>query len=139
MQRRRLTSPPILPTKRRTKQSRQGRSGRRLITIPAMPQRVNRRVAEWSITKSWAIEPPSGAGYDAAYMVRIEDETGTTRELVVEFAAPSALASVGYAEEIARRFRHGADPPRHVIVDLERTMRVVRNDPGDSGVPAEDP
>jgi hypothetical protein len=80
----------------------------------------------WSITKSWPVEPPTGAGYDAAYIVRLSDAAGTTRDLVVEFAAPSTLTSVGYAEEIARRFRSQVDPPAHVVVDTSRDVRIVR-------------
>jgi hypothetical protein len=80
----------------------------------------------WSITKSWPVEPPTGAGYDAAYIVRLSDAAGATRDLVVEFAAPSTLTSVGYAEEIARRFRSQVDPPAHVVVDTSRDVRIVR-------------
>jgi len=80
----------------------------------------------WSITKSWPVEPPTGAGYDSAYIVRLSDAAGVTRDLVVEFAAPSTLTSVGYAEEIARRFRDQADPPAHVVVDTSRDVRIVR-------------
>lgn len=82
-------------------------------------------LADWSITKSWPIEPPTGAGYDSAYIVRLTDTAGSTHDLIVEFAAPSSLTSVGYAEEIARRFRAGAELPAHVIVDTERVVRIV--------------
>ena len=84
-------------------------------------------MAEWSISKTWAIEPPTGTGYDAAYVVRLSDKAGSTHDLVVEFAAPSALACVGYANEIAQRFRREGDLPAHVIVDVQRTARVVRD------------
>ncbi|HET7130508.1 MAG TPA: hypothetical protein VFJ93_15675 [Gaiellaceae bacterium] len=82
----------------------------------------------WSISKSWAIEPPTGAGHDAAYAVRLVDDAGSTHDLVVEFAAPSAVASVGYAEEIARRFRGESELPAHVIVDVQRAVRIVSGD-----------
>ena len=81
-------------------------------------------MADWRITRSWAIEPPSGGGFDAAYIVRLMQPDETLHELVVEFAAPSALASVGYAEEIARRFQREDEPPEHVVVDLERNVQV---------------
>ena len=84
----------------------------------------------WAISKSWAIEPPTGAGCDAAYIVRLTDQEGETHDLIVEFAAPSAVASVGYAEEVARRFRQQTDVPVHVMVDTERAVRVVRANPG---------
>lgn len=89
-------------------------------------------MAEWSITRSWAVAPPTGAGYDAAYIVRLTDkESGSTLDLVVEYAAPASLASVGYAEEIARRFLRESVPPAHVIVDAARAVRVVAEHPGD--------
>jgi hypothetical protein len=81
-------------------------------------------VADWRITRSWAIAPPSGDGFDAAYRVTMMKPDETRHELVVEFAAPSVLASVGYAEEVARRFQHEAEPPEHVVVDLERNVQV---------------
>jgi hypothetical protein len=83
------------------------------------------RQSGWSITRSWPIEPPTGNGYDAAYIVRLTDAAGSTHDLVVEFAAPSSLTSVGYAEEIARRFRAGTELPAHVVVDTQRVVRVV--------------
>jgi hypothetical protein len=82
-------------------------------------------VADWSISKSWPIEPPTGAGHDSAYIVRLTGAGGATHDLVVEFEAPSALTSVGYAEEIARRFRQQSELPFHVIVDTQRAVRVV--------------
>jgi len=79
----------------------------------------------WLITKSWAIAPPTGARYDAAYVVRLTHTSGSTHDLIVEFEAPSAVASVGYAEEVARRFRRDVDLPTHVIVDAERAVHVA--------------
>lgn len=93
-------------------------------------------MTDWLISKSWAIEPPTGVGYDAAYAVRLTDKAGSTHDLVVEFEAPSAVASVGYAEEIARRFREGSELPVHVIVDTGRAVRVVGGTLGDSDVVA---
>ena len=81
-------------------------------------------MAEWRITRSWAVQPPSGEGFDAAYIVTMMQPDETRHELVVEFAAPSVLASVGYAEEIARRFQREDEPPEHVVVDLERNVQV---------------
>jgi len=81
-------------------------------------------VADWRITRSWAVEPPSGDGFDAAYIVTMMRADETRHELVVEFAAPSVLASVGYAEEIARRFQREAEPPERVVVDVDRNVQV---------------
>jgi hypothetical protein len=79
----------------------------------------------WSISKSWAVSPTEAA-YDAAYIVRLSHDDQSTHELIVEFEAPSAVASVGYAEEIARKYlRTAADPPTHVVVDLGGAVRVM--------------
>ena len=87
-------------------------------------------MSRWSILRSWPIQPPTGQDYDAAYIVRLSDGCGTTKDMVVEFEAPSAVASVGYAEEISRRFRDLPDVPEQVIVDVERTVRVAGESPG---------
>lgn len=105
---------------------------------PGDPGSLSRGAADWSISRSWAITPPTGDGYDAAYVVRLTDGTrAATHDLVVEYAAPSAVASVGYAEEIARRFLRQNDLPSHVIVDLQRAVRVVAEPSGESGAVAE--
>ncbi|HWJ31745.1 MAG TPA: hypothetical protein VNR59_05345 [Gaiellaceae bacterium] len=79
----------------------------------------------WVISRSWPIEPPSGTDHDAAYIVRLVDPAGESRDLIVEFAAPSSLTSVGYAEEIARKVRDRADLPRHVIVATDGELEIV--------------
>lgn len=87
---------------------------------------ASRPAKGWSISKSWAIEPPSGSAYDAAYIVRLVHGEEATHDLVVEFEAPSALASVGYAEEIARRLiRSGGGLPNHVVVETSGSVQVV--------------
>ena len=90
------------------------------------------RQAGWLISRSWPIEPPSGAGHDSAYVVRLVDAAGETQDLIVEFAAPSSLTSVGYAEEIARKVRDRADLPLHVIVARDGALEVVGASAGDS-------
>jgi hypothetical protein len=70
----------------------------------------------WVIVKSGAISPPSGYEYDAAYFVRLV-RGRSTREVVVEFAAPSTVASFLYAEEVTRRFLQEDEPPEHLVVE----------------------
>jgi len=86
---------------------------------------ASRPAKGWSIAKSWAIAPPAGSNSDAAYTVRLSHDEGSVHDLIVEFEAPSALASVGYAEEIARTLLRAGDPPGHVVVDTDRTVRVI--------------
>ena len=78
----------------------------------------------WVIIKSGAIAPISEPTFDAAYRVRMT-RGSSTRELVVEFAAPSSLTSVGYAEEVARRYLTDSEPPQHLQVDRQGTVQVL--------------
>jgi hypothetical protein len=86
---------------------------------------ASRSAKGWSISKSWAITPPTETACDAAYIVRCVHSNESIHDLIVEFEAPSAVASIGYAEEIARRFLRTGDPPRHVIVDTQGDARVL--------------
>jgi len=81
-------------------------------------------VGSWLIGKSGAIAPPSGSAFDAAYTVRLTRGL-STREVVVEFAAPSRVESVGYAEEVARRFLANAEPPEHLTVDVGGNVHLL--------------
>jgi len=82
------------------------------------------RQARWLVDRSIAIAPVSHGECDAAYIVRFSCGT-VLREVVVEFAAPSAVVSCGYAEEVARRFQRDNDLPRHVVLECDGTVRVV--------------
>jgi hypothetical protein len=95
----------------------------------------------WSVDRSQAIAPPSEGDFDAAYLVRLS-RGSTLREVVVEFAAPSAVTSVGYAEEVARRFQGDAELPQHLIVERDGSVRVLtgarEQDPGEAVPPIGD-
>lgn len=79
-------------------------------------------LANWSIVKSDAV-PPLSYTVDSAYRVRVM-RGDASRDVVVEFVAPSSLTSVGYAEEITRPYLEGAEPPRHLVVDVDGDVRV---------------
>jgi hypothetical protein len=79
--------------------------------------------ADWLIAKSAACSPPPGSRFDAAYLVRVA-RGEATREVVVEFADPAAVASIGYAEEVTRPFLRDLEPPRHLVVDHAGAVRV---------------
>jgi hypothetical protein len=94
----------------------------------------------WLIDRSRAIAPPSDGDFDAAYLVSLS-RGSALRKVVVEFAAPSAVTSVGYAEEVARRFQGDEDLPQHVIVERDGSVRVltgVREQVGDDPAPPVD-
>jgi len=82
------------------------------------------RDPRWLVDRSRAIAPVSGGECDAAYVVKMSCGTAL-RDVVVEFAAPSAVVSCGYAEELARRFQRDDDLPRHLVLERDGTVRVV--------------
>jgi hypothetical protein len=77
----------------------------------------------WTITKSSAV-PPRSANVDSAYCVKVA-RGEASRDVVVEFLAPSSLTSIGYAEEITRPYLAGSEPPQHLVVDVSGTVQVV--------------
>lgn len=81
-------------------------------------------MAAWEIIKSGAISPPSGGDFDAAYFVRIGCGP-STREVLVEFAAPSAVASSFYAEDVTRPFLRDEEPPQHLVVQSGGMVSVL--------------
>jgi hypothetical protein len=85
--------------------------------------------AAWIIEKSGAIAPPTGSTYGTAYLVRVTRRS-SRREVIVEFADSSAVASTGYAEEVTRRFLRDDEPPRHLVVEAAGTVRIERG-PGE--------
>ena len=85
-------------------------------------------MAPWLIKKTTAIEPPSGRDFDAAYLVRLTEDS-MTREVVVEFATPSVMASSGYAEEVTRPYLRDAEPPQRLVVQVGGHVHVPDESP----------
>lgn len=78
----------------------------------------------WSISGCRAVAPPSGRLLNSAYAVQLARE-GSMRNVVVEFADVSVVASNGYAEEVARRFVRDVEPPRRLVVQPSGSVKVV--------------
>ena len=60
-------------------------------------------VENWEIQRVVAVSPTNANDCDAAYLLKVaygEEQA----EVVVEFAAPSAVASGGYAQEVVGKF-----------------------------------
>lgn len=78
----------------------------------------------WEIKSVFAISPTNADDSDAAYLLKVAygDEEA---EVVVEFAAPSSVASGGYAEEVVRRFLGDDEPPQRVVVERDGSVRVA--------------
>jgi hypothetical protein len=81
--------------------------------------------AGWLITKSGAIPPPSGSIHGSAYLVKVM-RGSSKRDVIVEFADSSAVISNGYAEEVTRRYLRDSEPPQHLVVEIEGTVRIER-------------
>jgi hypothetical protein len=77
----------------------------------------------WKIEKSGAISPSPGSDSDAAYVVTVA--YGEERaEVIVEFAAPSSVASGGYAEEIVRKYLADDELPQRLSVARDGSVRI---------------
>jgi hypothetical protein len=77
----------------------------------------------WTIDGVSAISPAPGSDADAAYRVTVG--YGEERaEVIVEFSAPSSVASGGYAEEVVRRYLGNDEPPQHITVCLDGSVRI---------------
>jgi len=78
----------------------------------------------WVVESTRAVSPDDGSGCDAAYLVRLT-QGEETAESVVGFAAPSAVASGGYAEEKLSKFLRDERPPNAIVIDVDGSVRVV--------------
>ena len=77
----------------------------------------------WRIEKSGAISPSPESNSDAAYLVTVT--YGEERaEVIVEFAAPSSVASGGYAEEVVRKYLADDEPPQRLSVGRDGSVRI---------------
>lgn len=78
----------------------------------------------WQIQRVVAISPTDGSDCDAAYLLRVsygEEQA----EIVVEFAAPSSVASGGYAQEVVGKYLRDDEPPQRLVVERDGTVRVA--------------
>jgi hypothetical protein len=81
-------------------------------------------VENWQIQSVVAVSPSGTTDCDAAYLLKIA--YGEERaEVVVEFAAPSAVASGGYAEEVAAKFLASDEPPQRIVVERDGSVRIA--------------
>jgi len=81
-------------------------------------------VQNWQIKSVVAVSPTNPAEADAAYLLKVAygDEQA---QVVVEFAAPSSVASGGYAEQIVRRFLGDDEPPQRIVVERDGSVRIA--------------
>ena len=78
----------------------------------------------WEIQRVVAVSPTNANDCDAAYLLKVaygEEQA----EVVVEFAAPSAVASGGYAQEVVGKFLTHDEPPQRLVVERDGSVTVV--------------
>jgi hypothetical protein len=78
----------------------------------------------WTIDDGRAVEPTSEGGCDSSYLIKLSRGEEHARSLV-EFAAPSALTSLGIAGQALRPYLRDDELPERLIVSRDGTSRVV--------------
>jgi hypothetical protein len=95
------------------------------ITIEAEVLGLLRMMQEkWSVDEGRAVEPTSGSGCDSSYLFKLSRGEERARSLV-EFAAPSALTSLGFARQALAPYLVDDELPQRLIVDRDGKSRVV--------------
>ena len=82
-------------------------------------------VAEkWIVDETRAIEPTPNADCDASYLLKLSRGERKARA-IVEFAAPSSVASNGYAREALAPFLRDEELPARLIVGRDGNVRIA--------------
>ncbi len=79
----------------------------------------------WKIERDWPAKPAAGSDRDAAYAFEITAQGREARQVTVEYAAPSRLASPSHARRILGPYLEGDDPPRRLIVSRDGDVRAA--------------
>jgi hypothetical protein len=79
---------------------------------------------KWLVGEARAVAPTPGSECDASYLVTLSRGERKVRSLV-EFVAPAAVASIGYAREVLGPFLGDEDLPERLIVSRDGSVRVV--------------
>ena len=78
----------------------------------------------WVIDDTRAVEPTPGADCDASYVIKLSRGEERARAMI-EFSAPSSVASNGWAREVLTPFLGHDEPPQRLIVARDGTVRVL--------------
>jgi hypothetical protein len=79
---------------------------------------------KWIIEDTRAVEPTRGADCDASYLLKLSRGDQRARS-TVEFAAPSSVASMGWARDALTPFLSAEELPERLIVSQDGSVRVV--------------
>ncbi len=79
---------------------------------------------KWIVDDTRPVEPTPGADCDSSYLLKLS--RGDQRaESKVEFSAPSALTSIGYAREALAPFLGNDELPERLIVSRDGKVQVL--------------
>ena len=78
----------------------------------------------WEIQRVVAVSPSAGSDCDAAYLLKLAYGEEAA-EVMVEFAAPSSVASGGYAQEVVGKFLADDEPPQRLVVERDGSVRIA--------------
>lgn len=78
----------------------------------------------WEIQRVVAISPTDGSDCDAAYLLKVAYGEESA-EVVVEFTAPSSVASGGYAQEVVGKFLRDDEPPQRLVVERDGSVTIA--------------
>ena len=81
-------------------------------------------VTKWIVDDTRPVEPTPDADCDTSYLVKLSRGDRRARSMV-EFSAPSSVASTGWAREALAPFLADDNPPERLIVNLDGTVRVA--------------
>lgn len=81
-------------------------------------------VEKWNVDETRAIEPTPKSKCDASYLLKLSRGERKARS-IVEFSAPSAVASNGYAREALMPYLGDEDLPSRLVVGCDGTVRVA--------------
>jgi hypothetical protein len=81
-------------------------------------------VTKWIVDDTRPVEPTPDADCDTSYLLKLSRGERRARS-IVEFSAPSSVASNGWAREALAPFLADDNPPERLIVSLDGTVRVA--------------
>jgi len=79
---------------------------------------------KWIVDDTRPVEPTPGADCDSSYLLKLSRGEQRT-QAKVEFAAPSALTSIGYAREALAPYLGDEELPERLIVGRDGKVQVT--------------
>lgn len=84
-------------------------------------------MSAWIVEDARAVASTDAVEYDASYRLKLTRDEERA-ESMVEFAAPSAVASGGYAQEALAPYLSDDVPPQRLVVERNGTVRIASSE-----------